>query len=119
MRTITAIFTVILLSSGIYAQNSKSAEIKVKTSSRCDMCKERIEEALAFEKGVKKSEVDVEAQVVTVTYRPSRTTPEKIRRAISMAGYDADGLTADPKAYSRLPACCKKPGDPEAGPHDR
>ena len=82
----------ILLISGVFAQNSKLEEIKIKTSSQCDMCKERIEEALAFEKGVKKS-------------------------VISKVGYDADNVMADPKAYAKLDACCKKPEDPDAQPH--
>jgi copper chaperone CopZ len=117
MRTAAFVVTLLLLSAGAMAQKSKFEEIKIKTSSQCDMCKERIEEALAFEKGVKKSSLDVETKIVTVTYRPSKTTPEKIRRAISKAGYDADDVTADPKAYGKLPACCKKPDDPDARPH--
>jgi hypothetical protein len=52
-----------------------------------------------------------------VTYKKSKTSPEKIRKAISKVGYDADDVTADPKAYSKLDACCKKPDDPDADPH--
>jgi hypothetical protein len=44
-----------------------------------------------------------------VTYNKGKTSPEKIRKAISKVGYDADNVTADPKAYSKLDACCKKP----------
>ena len=91
--------------------------LQIKTSSQCDMCKERIEEALAFEKGVKSSELDLETKVVTVSYRASKTTPEKIRKAISKVGYDADDVAADGKAYEKLPACCKKPDDPEHVKH--
>ena len=44
-----------------------------------------------------------------VTYKPSKTTPDKIRKAISDAGYDADDVTAEETAYKRLPKACKKP----------
>lgn len=90
------------------AQEANTAELKVKTSSICKMCKTNIERELAFEKGVKKSDLDVQSKVVTVTYNPNKTTPEKIRQAISKAGYDADDVPANPKAYKKLDDCCKK-----------
>jgi hypothetical protein len=31
-----------------------------------------------------------------------------IQIAISKLGYDADSIPADPKAYEKLNACCKK-----------
>lgn len=85
-----------------------TAELKVKTSAVCEMCKETIEKELAFEKGVKRSTLDVPSKIVTVVYNPNKTTPEKIRLAISKAGYDADDVKANPKAYNKLEACCKK-----------
>ncbi len=124
MKTITLMLTVLLLSNGVYSIDSESTKDKklqvvtIKTSSQCNDCKERIEEALAFEKGVKKSELDVETHMVTVSYKKGKTTPEKIRKAITKAGYDADDVKADPKAYGKLPACCKKPDDPDAEPHN-
>jgi len=107
----------VLLTAGLYAAGGKIETIKIKTSSQCDMCKERIEEALAFEKGVKTAELDVETKIVTVTYKKGKTSPEKIRKAISKVGYDADDVAADTKAYAKLDACCKKPDDPDAAPH--
>jgi periplasmic mercuric ion binding protein len=90
------------------AQEAATAEIKIKTSAVCDMCKEAIENNLAFEKGVKKSVLDVESKIITVTYNPEKITPEKIRLAISKSGYDADDVLADAKAYKKLNDCCKK-----------
>ncbi len=98
----------ILFTTSVKAQDSTIVELKVKTSSVCKMCKETIEQALAFEKGVKKSNLDVKSQIVTVTYNSKKTTPEKIRLAISNAGYDADAVPANPKAYKKLNDCCKK-----------
>ena len=84
------------------------AELKVKTSAVCDMCKETMEKHMAFEKGVKKSSLDVESKILTVTYNPAKITPEQIRIAVSKSGYDADDVPANPKAYKKLDACCKK-----------
>jgi len=81
------------------------------------LCKERIEETLAFEKGVKSSELDLENKIVKVIYNPGKITSDKIRNTISKAGYDADNVPADPKVYKKLPACCKKPEDPESTGH--
>ena len=117
MKKISSILIILFLAAGLYAADGKFETIRIKTSSQCDMCKERIEEALAFEKGVKKAELDVETQICTVTYKKGKTTPEKIRKAISKAGYDADEVAADPKAYAKLDACCKKPDDTGAQPH--
>jgi copper chaperone CopZ len=83
-------------------------EVKIKTSAICDMCKETIEKQLAFEKGVKRSNLDVESKIVTVYYNPAKISPEKIRLAISRAGYDADDVPANKKAYDKLDGCCKK-----------
>src|SRR3954468_587121 len=98
----------VIVSKNVNAQNAANAEIKIKTSAICDMCKETIEKNLAFEKGVKKSVLDVDTKIVTVTYNPSKTNPDKIRKAISKIGYDADDIPADPKGYKKLDDCCKK-----------
>ncbi|HOW32280.1 MAG TPA: heavy metal-associated domain-containing protein [Bacteroidales bacterium] len=101
------------ISVSIYAQKAATVEIKIKTSAQCDMCKERIEKAMAFEKGVKSSVLDLDSKVLTVNYLPKKTTPEKIRNAVAATGYDADDVPANAKAYDALPPCCKKPDDPD------
>jgi len=98
----------ILFAASAKAQDATSAELKVKTSAVCNMCKGTIEEAMSYEKGVKKSVLDVKSKILTVTYNPKKTTPEKIRLALSNAGYDADDVLANPKSYKNLPDCCKK-----------
>ncbi|HEY6160680.1 MAG TPA: heavy metal-associated domain-containing protein [Bacteroidia bacterium] len=93
---------------GVRAGQSRET-VKIKTSAQCETCKANIEKALSFTKGVKSANLDVDTKVVTVEYDPSKTTIDKIRIAISKAGYDADDVKADPKAYSKLKECCKKP----------
>jgi copper chaperone CopZ len=86
----------------------KYLEIKIKTSAVCGMCKDRIEQGLAFEKGIKDVSLDVDTKIATVKYNPGKTNPDEIRNLISKLGYDADSIPADQKAYDKLPACCKK-----------
>ena len=101
----------LLFSGNSFSQEKKKTEtITIMTSGQCEQCKERMEKALAFTKGVKKSDFDVNTKIITVVYKPAKTSPEKIREAISKVGYDADSVVADAKAYELLPPCCKKDG---------
>jgi len=91
-----------------YSQEKKNDSIKILTSAVCGQCKERIETGMAFEKGVKDITLDLETKIVTIHFNPNKTTPDQLRRGISKLGYDADSVPADPVAYKKLPACCKK-----------
>jgi len=82
--------------------------VQFKTSAVCGMCKSRLEKSLAYEKGVQAANLDVPSKVLTVTYNPAKTSAEALRTAVQKTGYDADQLTADARAYDRLPECCKK-----------
>jgi len=94
-----------------YSQDNKSKNkvIKITTSAQCSMCKTRIENGLAYEPGIKNVSLDLETKVVTVTYNPKKTNPDKIRTVINNLGHDADDTKANKEAYDKLPACCKKP----------
>ncbi|MEI8007423.1 MAG: heavy metal-associated domain-containing protein, partial [Bacteroidota bacterium] len=102
------LFALILVSAAAFSQDKKAETIKIKTSAVCDMCKDRIEKSLAFEKGVKTAVLDVDTKIVTITYNPTKTTPDDLRKAISKLGYDADNVAKDKAAFAKLPACCKK-----------
>jgi mercuric ion binding protein len=94
---------------GAFAQDT----MYIKTSAVCETCKKIIEKDLSFEKGVKSSSLDVETKTLMVVYNPEKTTPEKVRIAVTKAGYDADSLKADPKAFKKLPECCQDPNHKE------
>ena len=84
--------------------------ITIKSSTVCDMCKERIERELVFEKGIKNVKVDISANTITVKYRTDKTDEQAIKQAISKLGYWADEVAADKDAFDKLPECCKKEG---------
>jgi copper chaperone CopZ len=119
MKTIKAIVLVSIFTfAGLSAtaqeqvKPKKVEEIKIQTSAICGMCKERIEHDLSFEKGITSVNLDDETKVVTVGYKPKKTNPDKIRKAISEIGYDADDIQADQEAHDRLPKCCQKGNKP-------
>ncbi len=90
------------------AKPADTAQLQVKTSAVCEMCKTRLEKAMAYEKGVQAAVLDVPTQLLTITYRPGKTDVAKLRTAVRQTGYDADDQLADTRAYERLPDCCKK-----------
>lgn len=120
MKNIIILFSLMAFALGVNAQQQPADSLtytkdglaiaKIKTSAVCDMCKETLEKTMAYEKGVKESNLDVDSKILTVTFDPKKTDLNKIRLAISKAGYDADNVAADPKAYDNLHACCKKDG---------
>ena len=90
--------------------NAQTKQVEIKTSAICSMCKATIERDLAFEKGVKSADLDVDTKILTVEYNAKKTTPDKIRTRITKVGYNADDKSRDPKAYTKLPACCQDGG---------
>ncbi len=102
------LLTLLFTSENLWAQAGKSDTISIKSSVVCGMCKERVEQNLAFEKGIRDVNVNLETKIVLVRFDPRKTNPAEIRKKISKLGYDADEVEADSSAYEKLPACCKK-----------
>jgi periplasmic mercuric ion binding protein len=108
LSIVLSFFFLVGLTAGCKAQPKKEETIKIKTSAVCGQCKDRIENGLAYEKGIKDVSLDVETKIVTVKFTPGKTNPDAIRTSISKLGYDADNVLADKAAYDKLPSCCKK-----------
>ena len=83
-------------------------EVKIKTTAECEMCKTAIEKAVNKLSGIEKSDLDYKSRILTVKYDTEKTTLDKIKTAVSKAGYDADEVKADKKAFRKLPKCCQK-----------
>jgi periplasmic mercuric ion binding protein len=101
---------VFLVASCTTVKAAGDTSVVIKTSVVCDMCKDRIERQLVFEKGVKEVTVNIEKKTVTVVYKTTKTNLQKIRNAIAKMGYRADNVPADPKGHKKLPECCKSEG---------
>jgi copper chaperone CopZ len=92
------------------ADAKKPQTVTIQSSIQCGMCQNTIQKALKQVKGVKKVQTSITKSTITVSYKPDQVNLDQIRNTISAAGYDADNVKADPQAYQKLPACCKKPG---------
>ena len=105
-KIIIALFSILTINA--WAQ-TETADIF--TSAQCigDCCKERIEEEMQFTKGVTAVNLDIESQVLTVTFKTKKNSVENIREIISGIGYDDDDVEADKKAHDKLPKCCQNP----------
>jgi periplasmic mercuric ion binding protein len=103
------IVSLFLSFSSLFLKAQGPDTLRVQTSAVCGECKEIIERYLSFEKGILSSDLDVKSKVLTVIYNQKKTDPDKIRVAITHSGYDADSLKADPRAFRKLPECCKRP----------
>lgn len=85
----------------------KVEEVKIQTSAKCGECKERIESALNYVKGVQFAELNNDTKVVTIRYKTKKVTLDKIKAEIAATGYDADDVKALDAAVEKLPMCCK------------
>jgi periplasmic mercuric ion binding protein len=112
MRILLTLFSACFFSLASVAQ--KPETVIVKTKIYCDHCRQCetcgfvFLKTLPFENGIKKVELDEKTMQLTVLYNPKKTSPEKIRVAISKLGYDADNIPADSVAYEKHDGCCKK-----------
>jgi len=109
IKTLALAIMVLLITKSTFAQETKKVdEIKILTSAVCGMCKDRIEQNIAFEKGVIDVVLDLDTKIATIKYKTSKTNSDNLRLALSKLGYDADSVAADKVAYEKLPPCCKK-----------
>ncbi|PTT35971.1 TonB-dependent receptor [Chryseobacterium sp. HMWF028] len=71
----------------------------------CASCKARIEKA-SKEAGANTAEWNAEKQTVTLNFDPSKTSSDKILKAIADAGHDNEKYKATDAVYNGLPGCC-------------
>jgi hypothetical protein len=106
MKQIILILIVIFSSFTLFAQNNDVRTESIKVSGNCNMCKKRIEQA-AFVKGVKRAEWDKETKLLSIVYRPSKTTMETVAKNIAGVGHSSEKIEANEKDYKSLPTCCQ------------
>ncbi len=87
---------------------AQTQTVQIQTSAQCEMCKKKIEKQVMAVKGVKNAVLDLNTKIVRVKYDSKKVQLNDIKTAISQAGYDANEVKADEKAYSQLEDCCKK-----------
>ncbi len=81
-----AAVAVLLLTSG----KTQSREAIFQTNLHCKNCAAKIQDNVAFEKGVKDLTIDVDAKTVRIVYNPTKTNVDKLAEAIRKLGYTAE-----------------------------
>jgi hypothetical protein len=94
-----------MLSTQVNAQ--KSNTIMFHTSAQCGMCKETIEGAMNFERGIQFVELNMENMFLTVKYRTKVHNEASIKKLVAELGYSAGDVKANEKAMNELPKCCQ------------
>ena len=80
----------------------KTKEVKEVTFSvhlHCANCVKKVQENIAFEKGVKGLDVCQGHQTVTVKYDPAKTSEETLKSAIEKLGYEVNGVVAPEEVH--------------------
>ncbi|MGL4629578.1 MAG: heavy-metal-associated domain-containing protein [Leadbetterella sp.] len=108
MKNVIFGFMVVLLFSQVSFGQNNVQTVTFKTSAKCGMCKMRLERDMSLAKGVKEATLNLDDKKMTLVYNPKKTNPNKLKRAISKIGYDAEEVTANQKAHDALPHCCRK-----------
>ncbi len=91
--------------------NAKPNVIKtalIRVNAGCENCKINIEKAIKVIPGVRNAHVDLDKKMAIVSYYTTKTNIQKIRQAITGAGYQADDLRPTPEAVALLPKKCRK-----------
>ena len=104
-KLIIALFSILTINA--WAQKET---LEILTSAACyegPCCKDRMEEEMQFTRGVTAVGFDIESQVLTVTFKTKKTDADKLRKVISLLGYNADDVKANKKAHDNLPSCCQ------------
>ena len=96
MKKIISIFIVcfiamFLAGTDVFAEKKqkKVEEVTFLTYLHCENCKKKVQENIAFEKGVKSLEVSLEDQTIKIGYDPQKTDADKLAKAIEKLGYEA------------------------------
>lgn len=78
------------------------SEITFKVHLHCANCVKKVEENIAFEKGVKDMKVSLDHQTVYLKYDSSKTSEETLKKAIEKLGYPVSGVVAPGQEHE----CC-------------
>ncbi len=109
MKKIITLAFAIFMTLTVMAADKATVSFSVNPSMTCQNCENKIKSNLRFEKGVKDIATSLADQLVTVSYDPARTSPEKLAEALKKIGYTATVSNKTAKAAcGKQGGCCKK-----------
>jgi copper chaperone CopZ len=94
-KSLTIIMTALMaFAVSSFAGPKKKGELKEVTFNvhlHCANCVKKVQENIAFEKGVKDLHVCLEDQIVYIKYDSAKTSEEKLKAAVEELGYKVEG----------------------------
>ena len=122
-RKLLCILACLLFVTAMQAQTGgKFQQVTFQTNGTCQSCKNKIENNIAYEKGVKDVNFDLATSKVRITYNGKKTDPQKLQKAIRALGFTAEpdtpgcrkncgsscgsGCTKDNAQGEKKPGCC-------------
>lgn len=114
-RNIFAILTAVAIFAITATSFAELNTATIKTSAVCGTCKTTIEKACNNADGVNKSNLDLHTKIATVVFDSKVTNKDNVKKAISNAGYMADNMKPNRKAYKKLSKHCQSGFDLKAG----
>ena len=106
-----SLFFTLALLSAMVLNAQKVQTVSFWVGGVCDMCEQRIENALDV-KGVKVADYSLENHKVTITYNTKKLNEAKLHELINKVGHDTSASKATYEAYDNVHGCCKY-RDPE------
>lgn len=83
-----AIVALLFGASDAFAGKNSKETVTFQVPMKCHKCQAKIEENIAYEKGVTDLQVNLEEKKVTVTYKKKATNVEKLKAAFQKLGYE-------------------------------
>ena len=95
----------VLMIGGMSAKNEK---VIFQVAMDCNSCKLKIEKNIAFEKGVKLLDVNLEKQCVEITFNDEKTDVLRLQKGFEKIGYKAELLVAKACCNNKSATACKE-----------
>ena len=73
----------------VLVAKKKTVTVTYEVSMHCKKCVEKLNDNIAFMKGVEDLKVSLDEKTVTITYNPAKTDEAKLVKAIEKLGYTA------------------------------
>ena len=73
----------------VLAAKKKTVTVTYEVSMHCRKCVEKLNDNIAFMKGVEDLKISLDEKTVTITYNPAKTDEAKLVKAIEKLGYTA------------------------------
>ena len=74
------------------ADKKKTQTVTFKTTIHCKNCVKKLNDTIAFEKGVKDLKVSLDDKLVTIKYDPAKTDEGTLAKAIEKLGYSVEKI---------------------------